>query len=234
VSYGTSPNSAGALRSVRGISLAVVILTAMTAAATALVSVLSAGVTEDAKRYLNGELSDSDFQSAIAPVSGLQIVAGVGSIATFVVTAVWMFRLASNIRAFHRRTTWAPVFAIFGWVMPPFVFVVPFLMLRELWKASSPDDPTDTERWRKSSENPLLWAWLVLYGLIPFVFAIFSVGSLLNSGFTSDALDATARGLDSYGASNVIALVAVIGGGVVWILFVRQLTARHIQLTNER
>ena len=53
-----------------------------------------------------------------------------------------MYRIATNVRAFQRQTTWSPLFAIFGWMLPPFVlYVIPFLMLRELWKASDSEQP---------------------------------------------------------------------------------------------
>ncbi len=87
-------------------------------------------------------MSEDDFNEAIAPYTAVQLIVGLATIATFIVTTIWMYRLATNVRAFRRDTTWSPLFAIFGWMLPPIVlYVIPFLMLRELWKASDRDRP---------------------------------------------------------------------------------------------
>ena len=84
-----------------------------------------------------GGLSDDEFRDAIGPLNAVQLIVGLATLATFIVTIIWMYRIATNVRAFQRRTTWSPLFAIFGWMLPPFVlYVIPFLMFRELWKAS--------------------------------------------------------------------------------------------------
>ncbi len=235
MAYGNAPTPTGALKRIRGISLAVVILTGIAAAGSILAVVLSAGVTTDAQNYLNGDLSDEEFQSIVNPIVAAQSAVGVVTLATFVLTAIWMYRVASNIRTFQRRTTWSPLFGIFGWMLPPgFLYIIPLLMLRELWKASDPTNPADTETWRTSTkENPLLWTWFVAYGVLPIILLAFTVGSLLDS-FTSNALESTAEGLDSFGPVNVIAPIGNVVAAAAWIMFVRQLTARHTQLTNER
>ena len=102
--------------------------------------------------------------------NAVQLIVGLATLATFVVTIMWMYRIATNVRAFQRQTTWSPLFAIFGWMLPPFVlYVIPFLMLRELWKASDASNPEDPESWRSSKDTPLVWAWFVLYGIAPVV-----------------------------------------------------------------
>ncbi len=53
-------------------------------------------------------------------------------------------------------TTFAPVFAVVGWMLPPFLYVLPFLILRELWKASDPGTPVADEGWRRRPVTPLL------------------------------------------------------------------------------
>ena len=218
-----------------GLSVAIVILTTVAAVATVLTTILTAAVAQDARDYLDGELSDDEFRSAIGPVNAVQLVTGLATLAVFVVTVIWMYRIATNIRAYQRDTTWSPLFAIFGWMLPPFVlYIIPFLMLRELWKASDPTDANDTESWRGTSDNPLIWAWLVLYGIAPVILLVFSVGSFLDGGLASGSLDSLADSLDEFGAFGVISAAVNVGAAVVWILLVRQLTARHIRLTSER
>ena len=55
---------------------------------------------------------------------------------------IWMYRMAANHRALQRNGTWAPGWAIGGWFLPPGgLYIIPFLMFRELWKASDPNGP---------------------------------------------------------------------------------------------
>jgi hypothetical protein len=235
VAYGHSPTPFTALRRVGGLSVAVMVLTAIVAVGTIATTILTAGVAQEAKDFLAGELSDDEFRDAIAPVNAVQLVVGLATLATFVVTIVWMYRLATNIRAFQRQTTWSPLFAIFGWMLPPFVlYIIPFLMLRELWKASDASQPDDPESWRSSKDNPLVWAWFVLYGIAPVILLIFSVGSFIDGGLSSGSLDSLAETLDDFGGLAVVSTLVTLAAAIVWILFVKQLTARHKQLTNER
>lgn len=235
VAYGNAPTPLTALRRVGGLSIAVMILTAIVAAGTIGTTVLTAGVAGDADDYLAGALSDDEFRDAIGPLNAIQLIVGLATIATFVVSIIWMYRIATNVRAFQRQTTWSPLFAIFGWMLPPFVlYVIPFLMLRELWKASDASDPDDPESWRASRDTPLVWAWFVLYGIAPVILLLFSVGSFLDGGLSAGSLESLAESLDDFGGLAVVSAAVNLAAAVVWILLVRRLTARHKQLTSER
>jgi Domain of unknown function (DUF4328) len=235
VAYGNAPTPLTALRRVGGLSVAVMILTAIVAVGTIGTTLLTAGVTGDAEDYLAGALSDDEFRDAIGPLNAIQLIVGLATLATFVVSIVWMYRIATNVRAFQRQTTWSPLFAIFGWMLPPFVlYVIPFLMLRELWKASDASNPDDPEGWRSSSDTPLVWAWFVLYGIAPVILLLFSVGSFLDGGLSAGSLETLAESLDDFGALAVVSGAINLAAAVVWILLVKQLTARHKQLTSER
>ena len=235
VAYGSSPTPLTSLRRVRGLSVALMSLTAVAAIATVVSAILTAAVAEDARNYLDGELTDDEFRTAIGPVNAAQLITGIATIAVFVLTVIWMYRIASNVRAFQRDTLWSPLFAIFGWMLPPFVlYIIPFLVLRELWKGSDPTDPNDTESWRGTADNPFIWAWLVLYGVAPIFLLLFSVGSFLDGGLASGSLESLAESLDEFDAFGVISGAVNVAAAVVWIVLVRQLTARHVRLTGER
>jgi hypothetical protein len=217
------------------LSIAIVTLTAVAAIATVLTTILTAAVASDARSFLDGELTDDEFRDAIGPVNAVQLITGLATMAVFVVTVIWMYRIATNVRAYQRDTLWSPLFSIFGWMLPPFVlYIIPFLVLRELWKASDPTDPNDTESWRGTGDNPFIWAWLVLYGIAPIFLLVFSVGSFLDGGLASGSLDSLADSLDDFGAFGVISAAVNVAAAVVWIVLVRQLTARHVRLTGER
>ncbi len=235
VAYGSSPTPLTSLRRVRGLSVALMSLTAVAAIATVVSTILTAAVAEDARKFLDGELSDDEFQSAIGPVNAVQLITGLATMAAFVVTVIWMYRIATNVRAYQRDTMWSPLFSIFGWMLPPFVlYIIPFLVLRELWKASDPTDVNDTESWRGTADNPFIWAWLVLYGIAPIFLLVFSVGSFLDGGLASGSLESLAESLDEFGVFAVVSAAVTVAAAVVWIILVRQLTARHVRLTSER
>jgi hypothetical protein len=231
VAYG-QPGAASHAARVRTLSKVIVVLTAVVATATLLTTILSATVSSAAQDFLDGVITDDAFRNRLAPLSTVQVLGGVATLATGVVTMIWMYRLGSNLRAAGRRTTWHPLFGVFGWFLPPFVlYVIPFLVLRELWKGSDPD--SDAEGWRRSGESPLVWAWFALFGIIPTVLVFAQAGSLAAEGIPDTDLESVADSLNRFGGGDLaVALVNVVAA-VVWILLVRQLTDRHTRLTRE-
>jgi hypothetical protein len=218
---------------VGGLSKAVVILTAIVAVSSVVSTALSIGISSEAADYLAGKSSKSDFEDALAPLTSIQGLASIATLAAGVVTIIWMFRMAKNLRAYGRRTTWAPLFSIFGWFLPPFLYVVPFLVLREQWKASEPTVVDGSDSWKATPDNRVLWVWFALYGLVPTVLFFAQVGSVVNSGMTTGSLESRADSLDTVSPLLYISAVAIIGAVISWIIFVRQLTSRHRALTGE-
>lgn len=199
-------------------------------------ALLSANLAGKAQDYLDGRISEDEFldANAIAPLG--QLLSAGPLIAAGVFGVIWMYRIATNSRAMGRTTTFAPVFAILGWFLPPFLFILPLLILRELWKASDPNTPPGAEGWRASGENPLLYVWFVVYGLIPAILTAISLGSIFDSALNLDTdTDSIAEVTASTSGTQLL-----VGGAfsvisaVVWILIVKQLTARHTELTGER
>ena len=235
VGFDAHATPVGPIARVTGLSKAIAILTAVVAAATVATTLLTLGVTGDASDFLAGEASEDDFRDALAPLNSVQALAGVATLATGILTIIWMYRIARNVRSFGRQTTWHPLFSIFGWFLPPFfLYVIPLLVLREQWKASDPTADDDTESWRRSPDTPLLWGWFVFYGLAPFVFFLAQIGSVAGAGVGTGDIESVAESLDDVGALTLLSAVSIVGAAVCWILFVRQLTRRHAALTNER
>ncbi len=230
--YGTNPTPTVPLRRIRGLSTAVVVLVAAAVLGTVAATILSFGAASDAEDFLDGSISQSDFESAIGPLNAAQLITGVATLAAGIVTIIWLYRIASNVRAFGRKTTFHPLFAIFGWFLPPFVlYIVPFLMCRELWKASTPD-VAEHDEWKRSGENPVLWTWFLTYGLLPVVVLAFQANSLAGGLGTGD-VDALAETIEDFGTLGVLAGVLTVIAGGAWIIFVRTLTDRHTALTRE-
>ena len=233
VGYDSNPTLNRSLLRVRGLSKAIVVLTSVVAAATVITTLLSIGVAGDASDFLAGKMTDDEFRTSLAPLSAVQSIAGVATLATGIVTMIWMYRIATNVRAFGRRTTWHPLFSIFGWFLPPFfLYVIPFLVLREHWKASDPV-VDGTDGWKAQADNRTLWGWFAFYGLLPLVLFAAQIGSITSAGLGTGNVETVAESLDQVSALTFISAVSVIGAAVFWILFVRRLTQRHIALTNE-
>lgn len=238
VPFQNAPTPTGQLQRVGGLAKWTMVATAIAGIVAVISTALVIPVLDDASGYVDGTVTEDEFNDAYLPSQLLTTLGTVVGLAAGVFTILWMYRIANNLRVFSRKTTFAPVFAILGWILPPFLYVLPLLVLREMWKASDPGPPVGDTGWRSGSVNPLLYVWFVIYGLIPAVLqaliAYSTVSSLFDGGFSaSDSTRVTAEALDASGQYTVIAGVLTAVAAVVWIVFVKQLTARHVELTGE-
>jgi Domain of unknown function (DUF4328) len=198
-------------------------------------SLLLGSVNSKARDFLDGRIDADEFDDAYLPAQLFQTLQSVIGLAAAILTIIWMYKIANNVRTFGRQTTWAPLFSIFGWMLPPFLFIIPLLMLRELWKASDSTAQPGADTWRSSSDNPLLYVWFVLYGLIPFAITAVTIGSVIDSTFNaSGSSTVTAEALVAGDSYTIISGIVGLAAAAVWVVFVKQLTARHIALTGER
>ena len=209
---------------------AITILVAIASAVTALVAILSVSATDSARDLLDGRISSSEFEDATIGYNLIQLGTGLVTISAMIVVIIWMYRIAANIRAFGISTTWHPIWAVFGWILPPVLYIIPLLMLRELWKKSVPVAKPDSSG---GGENSILLAWFVLFSIIPAILTVLSVGSFADQ-FASQGAEQQAQLLVDAGSLTIINSIVTIGAGIAWILFVRQLGNRHIAMTGER
>lgn len=224
------------LQRVGGLAKALVVLTVVAAALTVLSAVLTAGVLGDAEDYVAGRITEDDFLEAYAPVVLLTTAQGVTQLAAAVVTIIWMFRIATNHRTLGRTGFWSPGWAVAGWFLPPgFLFVIPFLVLRQLWRASDPSVPVGDERWRDGPVAPVVPAWWVLFGPLPLILSIVSIirgSGPFGGGLGADTVDLADAIDDGYPLTVVTTIVLVLAA-VAWVALVRGLTGRHRRLTGE-
>lgn len=185
-----------------------------------------------ARDFLAGRISEDQFESASG--GGFGGLAGLLVLPTGVLVILWMRRMAQNLRTIGRTgLTWGPGWAIGGWFVPPFVlYVVPWLMFRELWRASDPDVAAGDTSWRRSPVPRIVDVWWVLYGLVPILGIISSAGTVLDLT-ASDDLTNVATTIDRFATLNVsLAAVGVVTTVVFWSV-VRQWSVRHMQCTHE-
>lgn len=233
MAYSAGPTPMKPLSRVKGIATATMILSAIAGVSAIITAITTPAAADGAKDFLAGRISEEQFLDDYTAFGLTQSLQSIGTVATAVLTMIWLYRVASNVRSFGRATTWAPIWAVFAWILPPVLIIIPFLMVREVWKASDPAAPHDPHGWKQSAENPMIWLWLVAYGIVPTIITALSFQAVFGAGLSRDA-ETLAEALDDSGTIQMIGAGVTVIAAIAWILVVRQVTARHIELTNER
>ncbi len=234
MSYGTQPQPLTPIRRIKGLSVALSIIVGIGGVVSAISGALAPSAADRATDFLEGRISEDEFLDGYGGLAFTQFATLAATIAALVLTVIWMYRISSNVRAFGRQTFWAPLWAVFSWVLPPILFVIPLLMLRELWKASAPEDFHGGDGWKREPESPILWLWWILFGVFPTVLAMVQFNTLFGGGGFGGDTQTLAENIEDAGSLSLLSGLVQLGAAVAWVLFVRQLTRRHIALTNER
>ncbi len=232
VGYETSPWGATQLRRVSGIAKALVILLAIVALGQLITALFIPGQIDNAEDFLAGRIDEDTFLDEQLGSSAVSLITGAVTLAIIVLSMIWLFRVVSNHRGLRRQTTWGPGWAIGGWFLPPLLYIIPTLLLREHWKAAEPSSPPGDESWRRSPEPVLVWVWFALYSLVPLVLLFSGSALFFGGGFGSDAEDLADSIADSETALWLSAISSFLSA-IAWALVVRGLTARHTRLTGE-
>lgn len=218
------------LKRVGGLAKTAMILVGVGAVAQLMGALLGRTMRSDADNFLAGEMDNEAFVEAIAPYLIFTLLQSVLLLVTVVIVIIWMFRIASNHRTMQRADTWAPGWAIGGWVLPPLLYIIPFLMFREMWKASDPDVPPGGD-WKSSTVSPVVGAWFVCYSILPLIGVIVQ-GSNVVSNFGGSERQLAEQLTDGQSGILLVAAISVLGA-VAFIAMARGLTDRHRRLTGE-
>lgn len=232
VPYGGGPQQpAGTFRSVGGVAKALNVLLAIYIPLQAVGLVTSYQLAGTASDYLDGRISEREFEDAanvnVGSLSGLLVIP------IAVLTIIVMFRMAKNLQLLGRTgQRWTPGWAIGGWFCPPLVlYVIPWLMLRELWQGSEPATGPWDPRWKENHVSPLINVWWVLYGLVPLIGIATAAGMFANIRRTT--VEDLAQRIEDYRVVNTILGLATVAAAIVFMVLMRQLAQRHMARTGE-
>ncbi len=228
--YQSTYSDAVPLKRVGGLYKTILVLAGVYVVGSIIILAVTPSAVDSAKDFLNDRITEDDFTDDYAAYGLAGAFVGIAQLALAVVVMIWLYRVAKNHRLLGRRTTWAPLWAIFGWFLPPLLFIIPLLMLRETWKASEPTAPAGDDRWKQTGESPLVWIWWVLFGLAPTVLQLIGIGQW--RAMTNDNRD-IADAIDDRLGLLLIQGVIAIAGVIAWALLARAITARHTALTGE-
>ena len=233
IAYGGGGAVPQSVQGIGGLSKALVVLLIIMIPTQVLGVFSTLSINNKAGDLLDGTISTNEFEDATQ--ANLSNLGGLLVLPVAVLTIIWMYRMASNLRALGRRgATWAPGWAIGGWFVPPCVlYVVPWLMFKELWRGSDPEVSPGDPNWKSGPVSPLVTVWWVMYGLLPLV-GIFTAAGVVTQFTAGDAdVRDLAEQYDRFAAINLVMGVIAIGTTAVYLMLVRQLSARHMRATRE-
>ena len=126
---------AARLESVSGPAKGSIIAVGITAALGLVTSLVQLGALGKAEDFLDGTISEDEFEDSFAAASALSLLVTPAQIVAIIFTCIWLSRILGNHRKVLRQTTWSSGWGAGGWFLPPFLFVIPLLAIREAWQA---------------------------------------------------------------------------------------------------
>jgi hypothetical protein len=219
---GVPPARAGSDRFKSARTIATVLVVAL--CLVILVDVIAAFIDIQRIDLLSRIISDGSYTLEEAEASDNAFATvGVFQLIVFIVTAVvfliWIHRVSKNLKPLgSQNQKYSPGWAI-GWFFVPFAnLVLPFLVTKEIWKASEPK-LTDGESWRGTSVSPLVPAWWVLYTVSNIVGNFVARMALSGGETATDLLNESWAWLISDVIEIPAAILAIL---VVWGITSRQ------------
>lgn len=235
VAYGGHGAVQGTFRRIGGLTKWLVGLL-IAALAVQVVSLLVQFTLRDsADDFINNTISSSDFDDKLGLYVGVGLLAAVAAIAQIVILIIWTFRLAKNAQVLGRQPqSFSPGASIAVNILGGCTLgILNFFMWREIWKASDPEAAPGDPSWKQRMVSPLITVWLVL--TLSGVAASISLGiaSSVNPVGTTESSTDLAENINDRLPFIALSGVLTIAAAAVFIMFVRQLAARHMQATRE-
>ncbi len=103
-----------------------------------------------------------DANDAADVVNAIDFIFEAISLAIFVLLIVFLFRASKNTELWDTsRRSWTPGWAIAGWFIPLAFFVIPFLVVRDIWRRTP--ESSGEDRGPASTSGVVLVVWWVLF-----------------------------------------------------------------------
>ncbi len=201
------------------------VLIICTACATALLIVALLAREAAGNDYREGASSFTAVEDADAFLALASLLVTGLTIAVFVLTIVWQWRLAKNHQMLGRPdTTFGPGWAIGAWFIPLANLVIPFLQFKDLWKGSASGLPRNSLEWKRVPVASIVWLWWAVFAVSYLVEWTTTFQLVLSSDVFND--DPPVGGQI---ATNALRLVAA----VLFWLVVKRLTERQDRAVAE-
>jgi len=235
IAYGGYAPVGGSLRRVGGLGKWLVALLSITLAAQAVLVLVQLTLKDAAQDFLN--LSDTTaFDDKLVTYVALGALAGIAAVAQAVVLIIWTWRMAKNAQVLGRQPQkFSPGATIAVNLLGGCTLgILPYFMWRELWQASDPDVAPGDAGWKQSIVTALIPVHLALTlgSLIASIVINSQIGATIgwtSNGNRKDIAERLTDKMPMIVASGLFSLAA----SIVFLMIVRQLTARHMKATRE-
>ena len=235
VAYGGFGAVHGTFKKIGGLSKWVVGLLVTTFLVQLITLLVQFTLRDSASRLVKNTISASEFDDKLGLYLGVALIAGAVGIAQIVLLIIWTFRMAKNHLVLGRQPqAFGPGATIAVNILGGCTLgILNFFMWRELWKASDPETSAGDPSWKQRAVSPLIGIYLglSLAGIVASISLGFSgsFGPVRTTGTSAELAKNLSDKLGFIAISGVLSLCAA----AVFIVFVRQLAARHMQATRE-
>lgn len=161
---------------------------------------------------LGGAAGDASNMGALMAAGLLGLLQSGVSLFTIVVFLVWINNAAKNVRTFgHDGLRFTPGWAVGWWFIPIASMWMPFLALREIWRASEPESVgRGPGAWMTTRVPPIFGVWWATYLLAGFVGAFAALPMLLNPGSAAGTAPAISMVSHAFNAVAAITIVVIV------------------------
>jgi len=234
VAYGGPGAYGGTFRRISSLTKALVILTIVAIAASALSLVAQLTLRNKALDFRQGTLTLSEFRDKLGPYIAASAIAGLVGLAALIVQIVWTFRIAKNMEVLGRQgRTFSPGATIAINILGGCTLgILPYFMWRELWKGSDPESPPGDPNWKQRAVGPIVNVWIAVNLLTVVIAGGLGVSNALTR--VNSNSDATiAKQLDDQLGVVIAASALSMFTSLIFLTLIRRLAARHVQATRE-
>ena len=234
VAYGGPGAYGGTFRPIRNLTKALVVLTIVAIAASALGLVAQLALRNKALDFREGSMTLSEFRDKLGPYIAASVIAGLVGLAALIVQIIWTFRIAKNMEVLGRQgRSFAPGATIAINILGGCTLgILPYFMWRELWKGSDPESPRGDPNWKQRPVGSIVHIWIGVNLLTVIVAGGLGVSNALTR--VNSNSDATiAKQLDNQLGLVIAAGALSVVASLIFLMLIRQLAARHMQATRE-